>query len=112
MTTCPKAAFATELPTALEAESEQDSEGVQVSRLLKHMPIALWEVDATRPAEVFERLKADGIDDLETYLLQNPDLVESSCDTVVVTLANDAALRLMGQTDPNFYPRSVRSAVV
>ncbi|WP_420146056.1 sensor histidine kinase [Sphingobium sp.] len=78
------------------------------SRLLEHMPIPLWMVDSTSPASVFEKLKADGLEDIETYLLEHPELVEFACDTVMVTHANDAARQLIGRSDKDYYPKSVR----
>ncbi|MGF7155416.1 sensor histidine kinase [Novosphingobium gossypii] len=86
----------------------QADEGETFSRLLMHMPIALWQVDSTSPADAFEKLKAQGVQDIEAHLLQNPELVEYACDTVMVTRANNAALALIGQTDEGFYPKSVR----
>ncbi|WP_375197087.1 sensor histidine kinase [Sphingobium sp.] len=90
-------------------EPDLDNAGINLtfSRLLKHMPIALWVVDSRSPADAFEKLKADGVEDIEAYLLQNPELVEFACDTVMVTRANNAALRMIGQPD-SYYPRSVR----
>jgi len=104
------AAEATVLTIAevLEPDFEQADEMETFSRLLKHIPIALWQVDSTSPAEVFEKLKADGVEDIEAYLLQNPHLIEFACDTVMVRRANTAALSLIGQTDEAFYPKSVR----
>ncbi|MFB0871987.1 MULTISPECIES: sensor histidine kinase [unclassified Sphingobium] len=96
------------LDESFDAEEVSGQEAKTFSRLLKHMPIALWQVDSTSPADAFEKLKADGVVDIEAYLLQNPELIEFACDTVMVTRANDAALALIGETDDAFYPRSVR----
>lgn len=65
-------------------------------RLLEYMPIALWEVDARAPGEVFQGLKAQGVEDILGYLQSHPDLVEQACDSVVVTRVNRAAARMFG----------------
>lgn len=96
------------LAESFDAEDVSGQEAKTFHRLLKHMPIALWQVDSTSPADAFEKLKADGVEDIEAYLLQNPELIEFACDTVMVTRANDAALALIGETDEAFYPKSVR----
>jgi len=98
--------FGIAVPSASPAIQPDESE--TFARLLEHMPIALWQVDSTGPAAVFEKLRADGTHDIEAHLLQNPDLIEQACDSVMVTRANSAALKLIGQTDKAFYPRSVR----
>ncbi len=96
------------LAESFDAEDVSGPEAKTFSRLLKHMPIALWQVDSTSPADAFEKLKADGVADIEAHLLQNPELIEFACDTVMVTRANDAALALIGETDEALYPKSVR----
>ncbi|TCP36040.1 ATP-binding protein [Sphingomonas sp. BK235] len=90
----------------LIAEAAAESRGI--SRLLEHMPIALWEVDARSPATVFERLKADGVTDIAGYLRNEPQLVEFALDTVMVTRLNRAAMQMLGEEDASEYPRSVR----
>ncbi len=91
-------------------EPDQDGTGMNLtfSRLLRHMPIALWVVDSRSAWGAFEQLKAAGVVDIEAHLAENPDLVEFACDTVMVSQANDAAMKLIGQTDESYYPRSVR----
>lgn len=65
-------------------------------RLLEHMPIPLWQVDARNPGEAFEKLRAEGITDIMSYLTEHPELVDYACDTVMVTDVNHAAIGLLG----------------
>jgi signal transduction histidine kinase len=65
-------------------------------RLIEHMPIALWQVDARSPGQAFEPLRAQDITDIAAYLDEHRDLVEFACDTVMVTNVNRAAVQLLG----------------
>ncbi|MDF0489949.1 ATP-binding protein [Sphingomonas sp. H39-1-10] len=96
------------LADVFEPNIDDASINLTFSRLLRHMPIALWVVDSRSAAAAFDRLRAEGVEDIEAYLLEHPELVELACDTVMVSRANDAALRLIGQDDESYYPRSVR----
>ena len=96
------------LADVFEPDLDDASISLTFSRLLRHMPIALWVVDSRSAWGAFEQLRADGVTDIEAHLAENPDLVEFACDTVMVSRANDAALRLIGQPSESYYPRSVR----
>ena len=71
-------------------------------RLLEHMPIPLWQVDARSPGQAFEPLRAQGITDIAAYLAEHPELVEFACNTVLVTDVNHAAVAMLGGTEAQF----------
>jgi len=75
--------------------------------LISSLPIPLWHVDARAAGRVFDRLRADGVTDLDDYLSRRPDLVEVACEIVVVTEANRDAVELMGAGDPSELLRPV-----
>lgn len=101
-------ATARSLADVFECDLDEAGINLTFSRLLKNMPIALWVVDSRSAAGAFEQLRSDGVEDIEGFLLENPELVEYACDTVMVTRANDAALAMIGQSDETYYPRCVR----
>lgn len=71
--------------------------------LLEHMPIALWQVDASSAGQVFEALRAQGVTDIAAYLADHPELVEFACDTVMVSKVNRAAVHLLnGESETQF----------
>lgn len=71
--------------------------------LLEHMPIALWQVDASSAGQVFEALRAQGVTDMAAYLADHPALVEFACDTVMVSKVNRAAVHLLdGESETQF----------
>jgi PAS domain S-box-containing protein len=67
----------------------------QYHKLLRNMPTALWQVDARYSAELFTRLRAEGVTDIRAYLDEHPEVVEFAKDHVVVTAANHSAVALM-----------------
>lgn len=71
-------------------------------RLLEHMPIPLWQIDARSPGRLFDALRAEGVTDIVRHLARHPELVEFACDTVIVTDVNHAAVRLLGGNEAQF----------
>jgi two-component system sensor kinase FixL len=63
-------------------------------KLIQYLPTALWQIDARRTGEAFDKLKASGIRDIAAYLDQNPDFVEHAKDIVRVTEVNPDAVAL------------------
>jgi PAS domain S-box-containing protein len=67
--------------------------------LVENMPIAMWEVDASRMKNVFLQLMEGGVADLREYLTANEELVDYANENVVITSVNDLAAPLFGATD-------------
>ncbi|MEB2848095.1 PAS domain-containing sensor histidine kinase [Endobacterium cereale] len=67
--------------------------------LFANIPAAILQVDSSHMAKVFMDLKARGVTDIDTYLAQNPDLVEYANTSVMVKEVNDVALSIFGATD-------------
>lgn len=82
-------------PGNIMDKSEAGPEG-SFRRLLEHMPIPLWQIDARSPGRMFDAMRAAGITDIARHLSRHPELVEFACDTVIVTDVNHAAVRLLG----------------
>jgi len=82
-------------------ESGADTKG-GFRRLLEHMPIPLWQIDARSPGRMFDTMRAEGVTDIAQYLARYPELVEFACDTVIVTDVNHAAVRLLGGDEAQF----------
>jgi signal transduction histidine kinase len=75
--------------------------------LISSVPVPLWSVDARAAGRLFDRMRADGVTDLDAYLARRPDLVDVACEIVVVTDANRDAVELMGASDPSDLLRPV-----
>jgi signal transduction histidine kinase len=71
------------------AASEED-----YRRLIHHLPVALWQVDTRGASAAFDKLKAEGVTDIEAWLDGHPELVELAKDVVRVTAVNRDAIAL------------------
>lgn len=95
-----------EFPDAFRASGDEAAD--TLASMIENMPVALWQVDARRPGGIFAALKQHGLEDLESYLKDNPDLVDFACDSVVIRRANRAALELLQASDERQLLKSVR----
>lgn len=65
-------------------------------KLVHHMPIALWQVDASHMGRIYNDIRATGVTDFGAYLDEHPELVELAATTVQITDVNRAAVQLLG----------------
>jgi PAS domain S-box-containing protein len=66
--------------------------------LVENLPIAMWEVDASKMKSVFLQLMEGGVADLREYLTTNDELVDYANENVVITSVNDLAAPMFGAT--------------
>ncbi len=66
--------------------------------LVENLPIAMWEVDASKMKNVFLQLMEGGVADLREYLMANDELVDYANENVVITSVNDLAAPMFGAT--------------
>jgi two-component system sensor kinase FixL len=66
--------------------------------LIHYMPNPLLRVDARAMVEVFTRLRAEAVYDLDPYLDTHPELIDFANQTVRVTEVNRATTVLFGAT--------------
>ena len=67
--------------------------------LFTYAPISLWEEDYTAIKREFDRLRADGVTDLRTYLLREPQAVERFMSMIRVLDVNQKTLDLFAAPD-------------
>jgi two-component system, LuxR family, sensor kinase FixL len=65
-------------------------------KLVHHMPVALWQVDASHMGRIYNDIRASGVTDFGAYLDEHPELVELAATTVRVTDVNRAAVQMFG----------------
>jgi signal transduction histidine kinase len=87
----------TENPSSavLELMASQD----RYRNMISSLPLPLLQVDARPAGRIFDRLRVNGIADIDGYLREHPELVEIACDIVLVTDANQEAVALLGASD-------------
>jgi C4-dicarboxylate-specific signal transduction histidine kinase len=77
-------------------------------KLIFFMPTALVQVDSRAAGAAFERLRAEGVEDIAAYLDAHQEMVEVACDTVLVTEVNREAVSLFRGGSPADLIRPVR----
>lgn len=65
-------------------------------KLVHHMPVALWQVDASHMGRIYNDIRATGVTDFGAYLDEHPELVELAATTVQITDVNRAAVQMLG----------------
>lgn len=84
-------------------------EGQRFTHLFTSAPVSIWEEDFSQAAAWLRELRSEGVDDLEAFLDQNPELVRQAVSKVRVNAVNNAAVdlleadsheQLMGGLDP------------
>ncbi|HEV2600608.1 PAS domain-containing sensor histidine kinase [Sphingopyxis sp.] len=65
-------------------------------KLVHHMPVALWQVDASHMGRIYNDIRATGVTDFCAYLDEHPELVDLAAATVRVTDVNRAAVQMFG----------------
>ncbi|MBR0666480.1 PAS domain S-box protein [Roseomonas hellenica] len=78
--------------TAWELQASED----RYRKLIHYMPTALWQVDARGMGEILDRLRAEGVTDIASFLTEHPEIVELGKDVVCVTEVNSGAISLLG----------------
>jgi len=90
--------------TAWEVRASED----RYRKLLYHMPMALWHVDARAAVAAYERLNPGHVNDIDAFLEAHPELVELAIDVVRVTEVNRDAITLFRAGSAAELIRSVR----
>ncbi len=90
--------------TAWELRASED----RYRKLLYHMPMALWQVDARGAIAAYERLNPGRVNDIGAFLDAHPELVELAIDVVRVTEVNRDAIALFRAQSAAELIRSVR----
>jgi PAS domain S-box-containing protein len=67
--------------------------------LFHHMPIALWQINAGKLVELFERFRAEGVAELRPYIDQHPHLLQQLADAVKIEEVNERMIKLFGARD-------------
>jgi PAS domain S-box-containing protein len=87
-TTARKQAF-----VALE-KSEQ-----RYRHLFHHTPVALWQLDGRPYVDIFQQLRADGVEDIGAYIDNHPEFLSKALSALIINEVNDHAIQLFGARD-------------
>lgn len=86
----------TGLEDVLQKKTDDDLQTAQTQyrSLFEHSPTALWEEDFSEIKHCIDDLRAAGIADLETWLLDHPERIAQCLELIKVNRVNRAALQL------------------
>ena len=63
------------------------------------MPIALWQLNASKLVELFRGLRAEGVTELGPYIDQHPDFLAHAMAAVKIEEVNEPAIEMLGARD-------------
>jgi signal transduction histidine kinase len=64
--------------------------------LFQHMPIALWQLNASKVVELFRGLRAEGVTELGRYVDQHPDFLAHAMEGVKIEEVNERMIEMLG----------------
>ena len=67
--------------------------------LFNHMPVALWQLNASRVVQTFKQLRSEGVTDLDAYIDAHPGLVQRCMEMLVIEEANQHTVQMLGGRD-------------
>ncbi|MFH1112810.1 MAG: PAS domain S-box protein, partial [Pseudomonadota bacterium] len=67
--------------------------------LFENLPIAVWEEDLSAVKTLLVDLREQGVDDIETYLREHPEVVRRSTELVKITNVNQACAAMFEASD-------------
>ncbi len=68
---------------------------VRYRSLFENSPVSLWEEDFSQVRIILDRLRAEGVSDLETYFRDHPEVVEQCWNSIVILDINKATVELL-----------------
>jgi PAS domain S-box-containing protein len=79
-------------------ESLRNSEQ-RYRNLFHHMPIALWQLNASNVVELFKDLRAKGVSELGPYIDEHPDFPAHAMEGVQIEEVNERMIEMLGGRD-------------
>lgn len=81
------------------AEDELRRSEQRYRHLFHHMPVALWQLNASKLLDVFRQWRAQGITDIEPLFDADPNLVQRCMEMLVVDEVNEHTVKMLGGRD-------------
>ncbi|MHA1806536.1 MAG: PAS domain S-box protein [Candidatus Thorarchaeota archaeon] len=80
-------------------EQKRAEESIRLSEqryrtLFKHSPVSIWIEDFTAVAQLLDKLRANGVSDLDTHLDNHPEVLLEAISLIRVIDVNDATLEM------------------
>lgn len=85
-----------DLRSAAKREREM---GIRYRMIFENSPVSVWEEDFSGVKTFFDRLRGEGVGDIESYFNEHPDAVLQCAELTKIVAVNRAALTLHGAAD-------------
>src|SRR5437588_5326081 len=90
---------AADIEDRMHAEEALRRSETRYRHLFQYMPIALWQLNASKLAELFNGLRKEGVTELSQFIDQHPDFVAHAMDAVKIEEVNERMIGLLGARD-------------
>ncbi len=91
-----------------EAYARLEKSEQRYRHLFDRMPIALWQLNATKLVSMFAYLRASGVVDLNSYFDAHPEFLRACMEALIFEEANERGVSMFGGNDASdFIGRSV-----
>ena len=67
--------------------------------LFHHMPVALWQLNASGVRDLFKKLRSEGVTDLGAHFDAHPDLVQRCMEMMIIEEVNEHTVHMLGGRD-------------
>ena len=79
---------------SIEDITERKRAEKRQQNLFEASPISLWEEDYTEIKKIFDRLRAEGVEDLQEYFIEHPEIVTQCMSLIHVRNVNQKTVEL------------------
>jgi signal transduction histidine kinase/DNA-binding response OmpR family regulator/PAS domain-containing protein/HPt (histidine-containing phosphotransfer) domain-containing protein len=86
-------------PEALQAVQQRKEKEERYQTLFENSPISIWEEDFSAIKAALDRLREQGVLDLEAYLDDHPAFIDHCVALIRIVDVNDATLRMYAATE-------------
>jgi len=89
----------TDITKLKSAEDALRSSERRYRQLFEFMPIAMWQLDLSKIAELTNDLRAEGVTDLDDHFDKQPDALNRMMDAPIAVDVNEFAVKMFGAQD-------------
>jgi PAS domain S-box-containing protein len=82
-----------------KSEEELRNSELRYRHLFHYMPIAPWQLNASKLVELFKGLRAGGVTELGPYIDQHPHFLHQLMDAVKIEEVNERTIEMFGARD-------------
>ncbi len=82
-----------------ESEDALRNSEQRYRHLFQHMPIALWQLNASKVVELFRDLRAQGVTELGPYIDRHPEFLAHAMEAVEIEEVNERTIEMLGARD-------------